>query len=220
VFVDIRIRRSVRAKGFQGNAFEKLLGPDRHRWMKSLGNKYIETRSGPSIQIADPGAAQELLDLAVGLADRGQRLLFFCSCQFPKQGGKTSCHRETVAGLVLKAARGAGVQVEVIEWPGGEPEHVEIDAAPATFKALERGRGTIPLEEKSRSAKLRCLPWGSIVTVRAGDQEMRVITGPASRQKGRWLLPVFWFFYDPDTDPSDIDREAAKLRRSWGLDAR
>ena len=27
IFVDIRIRRTVRAKGFQGNAFEKLLGP-------------------------------------------------------------------------------------------------------------------------------------------------------------------------------------------------
>jgi hypothetical protein len=80
MFVDIRIRRTVRAKGFQGNAFEKLLGPDRHRWMKSLGNKYIETRSGPSIQIAEPTAAQELLDLAIGLGDRNQRLLFFCSC--------------------------------------------------------------------------------------------------------------------------------------------
>src|SRR5262245_32015030 len=33
-FVDIRIRRTVRAKGFRGNAFEKLLGPTRHRWMK------------------------------------------------------------------------------------------------------------------------------------------------------------------------------------------
>ena len=29
VFVDIRIRRTVWAKGFQGNAFEKLLGPER-----------------------------------------------------------------------------------------------------------------------------------------------------------------------------------------------
>lgn len=53
-FVDIRIRRAVRAKGFQGNAFEKLLGPSRHRWMKSLGNKFIQTRTGPNIQIADP----------------------------------------------------------------------------------------------------------------------------------------------------------------------
>ena len=220
LFVDIRIRRTVRAKGFQGNAFEKLLGPDRHRWMKSLGNKFIETRSGPAIQIAEPAAAQELLDLAVDLADQGQRLLFFCSCQFPKQDGKTACHRDTVAGLVLKAAKKAGVQVGVIEWPGGEPEHAEIDVPPATFKALKRGRVTIPLEGKSGSPKLRCLPWGSIVTVRAGEREMRVVTGPASWQDGQWLPPVFWYFFDPDTDLSEIEREAAKLRRSWRLDAR
>jgi hypothetical protein len=220
MFVDIRIRRTVRAKGFQGNAFEKLLGLDRHRWMKSLGNKFIETRSGPSIQIADPAAAQELLDLAVNLADRGQRLLFFCSCPLPRHEGKTACHRDTVAGLVLKAAKKTGVEVEVIEWPGGEPDHAEIDVSPATFKALERGRVTVPLDDKPASTNHRCLPWGSIVTVRAGEQEMRVVTGPASWQHGQWLLPVFWFFYDPDTDLSEIERKAMKLRRSWGLEAR
>jgi hypothetical protein len=37
LFVDIRIRRSVRAVGFTGPAFERLLGPGRHRWMRSLG---------------------------------------------------------------------------------------------------------------------------------------------------------------------------------------
>ena len=219
LFVDIRIRRTVRAKGFQGNAFEKLLRPDRHRWMKSLGNKFIETRSGPSLQIAEPAAAQELLDLAVDLADRGQRLLFFCSCSLPRHEGKTACHRDTVAGLVLKTAKKSGQRVEIIEWPGGEPEHAEIDVPPATFKALERGRVTIPLEEAG-SGKLRCLPWGSIVTVRAGDQEMRVITGPSSWQHGQWLLPVFWYFFDSDTDLAEIEREATKLRRTWGLDAR
>jgi hypothetical protein len=60
IFVDIRIRRTVRAKGFQGSAFEKLLGPSRHKWMKSL--RYIETRTGPFVQIADPAAAEELLE--------------------------------------------------------------------------------------------------------------------------------------------------------------
>jgi hypothetical protein len=30
-FVDIRIRRSMRAVGFTGPAFEKLVGPNRHR---------------------------------------------------------------------------------------------------------------------------------------------------------------------------------------------
>ena len=50
LFVDIRIRRSVRAVGFTGSAFETLLGKDRHRWMRSLGNKFIETRTRPEIQ--------------------------------------------------------------------------------------------------------------------------------------------------------------------------
>src|ERR1035438_4748843 len=77
IFVDIRIRRNVRAKGFVGSAFEKLLGPSRHRWMKSLGNKFIQTRTGPNIQIADPGATDPLLDLAIDLDQRKQRLLFF-----------------------------------------------------------------------------------------------------------------------------------------------
>ncbi len=77
IFVDIRIRRSVRAAGFTGPAFERLVGQDRHRWMKSLGNKFIETKSGPSIQIADPAAADDLLDLAIESARHNQRLLFF-----------------------------------------------------------------------------------------------------------------------------------------------
>ena len=55
IFIDIRIRRNVRAKGFVGNAFENLMGPSRHRWMKSLGNKFIQTRTGPTIQIASLG---------------------------------------------------------------------------------------------------------------------------------------------------------------------
>ena len=77
IFVDIRIRRNVRATGFVGNAFEKLMGPNRHRSMKSLGNKFIQTRTGPFIQIAEPSAADELLDLALESAGHKQRVLFF-----------------------------------------------------------------------------------------------------------------------------------------------
>jgi len=80
IFVDIRIRRSVRAAGFTGPAFERLLGQDRHRWMKSLGNKFIETKTGPNIQIADPTAADEPLDLAIESArDADWRQLDFPS---------------------------------------------------------------------------------------------------------------------------------------------
>ena len=51
LFVDIRIRRTVRAKGFQGNAFEKLLGQDRHRWMKTWpisSSKLVPARTSTS----------------------------------------------------------------------------------------------------------------------------------------------------------------------------
>jgi hypothetical protein len=168
---------------------------------------------------AEPTAAQEFLDLAVERAGKGHRLRVFSGCPLPRHEGKTACHMDTVAGLVLRAAKKTDVQIEVIEWPGGEPAHAQIDVPPTTFKALERGRVSVPLE-KAGSSKLRCVPWGSIVTVRAGDEEMRVITGPASWQDGQWLLPVFWYFFDPDTDLAEIEREAKKLRRSWGLEAR
>lgn len=114
IFVDIRIRRSVRAAGFTGPAFERLLGKDRHLWMKSLGNEFILTRTGPPIHIADPAAADELLDLALESARHQQRLLFFCSCQWPKCHGMVACHRTTVAGLVLKAAKKRGVKIEIV----------------------------------------------------------------------------------------------------------
>lgn len=130
LFVDIRIRRTVRAKGFQGSAFEKLLGPTRHRWMKSLGNSYIETRTGPFVQIADPSAADELLDLAIETDQQEQRLLFFCSCQWPRCNGDIACHRTTVAGLALKAAQKRGVPIEIVEWPGGQPGFINLDVTP------------------------------------------------------------------------------------------
>jgi len=138
IFVDIRIRRTVRAKGFVGSAFEKLLGQDRHHWMKALGNKFIQTRTGPHIQIADPLAVDTLLDLALESARNKQRLLFFCSCQWPRCDGKINCHRSTVAGLVLKAAKKRGVQVEIVEWPGGKPKQIELDLTPQIFAVSER----------------------------------------------------------------------------------
>ena len=159
IFVDIRIRRSVRAAGFTGPAFERLLGQDRHRWMKSLGNKFIETRTGPDIQIADPTAADELLDLAIESARHKQRLLFFCSCQWPRCDGKIACHRATVAALVLKAATKRGIHVEVVEWPGGDPKRIDLEVTPKDFAAVRKGRMTVPLGERVDLAEVAGLPW-------------------------------------------------------------
>jgi hypothetical protein len=106
VFVDVRIRRAVRAPGFNGDAFENLLGESRYIHMRSLGNRFILTRSGPRIQIEDPSDAALLLNTAQDLARKNQRVIFFCSCEFPwLEGSGEECHRTTVAGLLLKAAK-------------------------------------------------------------------------------------------------------------------
>lgn len=214
-FVDIRIRRTVRAKGFQGNAFEKLLGQDRHRWMKSLGNKFIVSRTGPHIQIAGPAAADELLDLANDLGQRTQRLLFFCSCQWPRENGEILCHRATVAELVLSAAKQRGVSVEIVEWPGGEPSQIELDVPPQMFKGIRNGRMTIPLSDQPDLAEVAGLPWASIATLKTKEEKLHRIVGPAISQTTGWALPVFPV--PGAASLSEFEKEAEKLRRAWGL---
>src|ERR1019366_9161049 len=191
IFVDIRIRRNVRANGFVGSAFEKLLGPSRHRWMKSLGNKFIQTRTGPDIQIAEPSAANELLDLALDSAGDKQRLLFFCSCQWPRCDGEIACHRCTVAELVLKAAQKRDESVEIVEWPGGEPKEIDLDVTPEVFASVRKGRMTVPLGQQPDLAVVAGLPWGSIATVHSAGNKLYRIVGPAIWQTEKWSLPVF-----------------------------
>jgi hypothetical protein len=210
LFVDTRIRRSVRAKGFTGNAFEKRLGPERHRWMKSLGNRHILTRTGPFIQIAEPAAAADLLALAVSAGERRRRVLFFCSCEWPREDGKTACHRDIIADLVLSEARKRGCDVEVVEWPGGDPAEIELEVTPAVLKSVKQGRATVPLgriESPASLAAFAGLPWGSGVTLRCGASALWIASGPARCQPDGWVLPVF-------------TETAVNLRHQRGLEPR
>jgi hypothetical protein len=218
MFVDIRIKRAVRAAGFTGPAFEKLLGPDRHRWMKSLGNSHIKTRT-PGIQIADPAAADALLMLAVESARYRQRLIFFCSCQWPKRGGKINCHRSVVAGLVLKAAKKHGVQVVIEEWPGGEPKQIDLNVTFKNFSTVLDGRWTVPLGKRPDLPEVAGLPWGSIATLHGGDVKFRRMVGPAISQKDGWALPVMFYYPNPYAKLSAYKKEAKKLRMKLGLNA-
>jgi hypothetical protein len=215
VFVDIRIRRTVRAKGFVGNAFEKLLRPPRHRWMESLGNKFIQTHTGPDIQIADPLAADELLDLALQKGRHELRVLFFCSCQWPRRNGNIACHRCTVADLVLQAAKKRRESIEIVEWPGGEPKVIDLQVTSEVFASVRKGRKTVPLGGTIDLAQLGGLSWGSIATVHSDDEQLHRIVGPAIWQTDKWSLPVFPV---SATSLPEYEREAAMLRRSLGLE--
>jgi len=185
--------------------------------MKSLGNKFIQTRTGPNIQIADPSAADELLDVALDAARHGQRLLFFCSCQWPRCDGEVSCHRTTVAELVLGVAKKRGVQVEIGEWPCGEPRQIDLDVTPQVFTAVRKGRMTVPLGKQPDLAELAGLPWCSIATLQANGERLHRVVGPAISQTTGWALPVLYFFFDPAAGLSEYEKVSKELRKAWGL---
>jgi len=91
ILVDTRIRRTDRAEGFKGDRFERLFGPSRHRWMKSLGNEAIIKKTNKPIQVADPEAAHELLYRALDAAEQNRWIIFFYWCPFPMNGREVTC---------------------------------------------------------------------------------------------------------------------------------
>jgi len=213
IFVDIRIRRTVRAEGFKGSNFETLLGEKRHRWMRSLGNKAIITRTGPPIQIAVPSSANELLDLAIESSDDNRRVIFFCSCPWPRW-----CHRKRVATLVLRAAKKRKVPVQIIEWPGGEPVELDITLPPDTVAAVLNGRGTIRLNKTASLAQYAGIPWGSVLNARSNEDHARFVCGPAKYIRHEWQLPVWQWFAGEDWHTSEILKEAKRERKRLGFE--
>ena len=219
MFVDIRIRRQGRATGFVGNAFGELLSPRRHRWMRDLGNERILTRTGPLIQIRRPAAAAELLDLAVEADAERRRVIFFCSCQFPQQNGKVTCHRHTVSLLVLKEARKQGVRVEVVEWPGGEPQHLQLKITPELLAAVARGRTAIPVSRHILLSQAAGLPWASTVSLRADGATLNRIVGPAIWRNGGWSIPIPWSL-ESAASLREYQQHVQGFRRKYGMEPR
>lgn len=220
MFVDVRINRSVRAAGFREKAFERTLGSERYRWMKALGNKRVETRKGPRVQIAEPAAAEELLDLAIASSRRKQRVVFFCSCPVPVgDDGTIGCHRVAVAKLVIKAAAKRGVRANVVEWPGYEPSGIELRVPDRVVtEVLEGRRKSIPLPEPVDVALYAGLPWGSNVRLRGDDSEGFVIVGPALYTAGRWQLIVEPFEVGVRPTKTELSRVAKTFRSKYGYD--
>jgi hypothetical protein len=123
-----------------------------------------------------------------------------------------------VAGLVLRAATEAGRKIEIVEWPGEKPVRKTIRVAPAVFKKIVAGRKSVPLAEPVKLGEIGCLPWGSIVTLAAGELTLPIATGPAKYQNG-WVLPVL----DLGTvaaDGKSVASAASRFVRDHGLASR
>jgi hypothetical protein len=217
VFVDVRIRRLVRAVGFRDRAFERLLGHQRYRWMPSLGNPQVRDRRAQNrVQCKD--AAHQLLDLALDAARQRRRVIFFCSCHTLFDG----CHRHDVAKWLLQKARQRGYRVLVEGWPGGRPKPspLALKVSASTLEAVRAGRKTIPIPRAASLATLAGLPWGTLVHLRAGDERQACSVGPAAFQRGRWVLPLFPEEQDFEARRQRLRATALRKRRQAKLDPR
>ena len=219
IFVDIRVSRSVRAPGFNGSAFAQLLGPKRYVWMRGLGNLRILAPKKVGIRIADPSCAETLLQLGVDASKKNQRLIFFCGCRWPREDGRIACHRTCVATLILKAARRRGQPIEIVEWPGSEPSHLEATISDTRLDSIAH-RLLVPLPKAINPINALGPGWGTVITFRGPTRNFHRVLGSAIWTRAQWHSPVCW----PDNGSSPSKRacklKAATFRKSHGLNRR
>lgn len=224
IFLDVRLRRQGRAKGFVGNAFRDLVGESRYCWMEDLGNLAIATGGG-GVRIKNPAAVSELLERAARAADEGRRVIFYCACDFPSMDGKLTCHRLEIADRLLEHAKKVGRSVAIVEWPGGMPIETRLKVDAKLVSAVMRGRRSIPFTS-DRLDDFAGLPWGSLLALEcAGDVRTQyVAVGPArfaasTKRSGFWYLPVI-APPGPGVSKETLLRHAARWRKAHGLDGR
>jgi len=140
------------------------------------------------MEIADPGAVNDLLEHILQANDQKRRVLFFCACEYPGTVHSPNCHRAKVAGLLLKAAHRKGVQLTVAEWPGGEPRVAELCTSPQVVKQVLRGATRVPLPKKDRR-EFAALPWCSRLKLSSDESSVAVVSGPAKIGR-EWFLPI------------------------------
>ena len=224
LFVDARLRRQGRAKGFVGNAFRDLVGTSRYRWIQDLGNLAIATGSG-GVQIKNPAAVADLLDLALHAADERRRVIFYCACEYPALDGALACHRRTIADLLLAHAKKIGRSISIVEWPGDTPTETRISVDKKMFSAIMRGRMSVPFAD-DRLPTFAALPWASMLTVECDDDGRTgiVAVGPArfsasNDGTGFWYLPLVEPA-DPHATKEALLRRSVKWREARGLSER
>lgn len=191
IFYDIRIRRTVRAVGFNGDNFRDVIGSKRYRWEKELGNKSILTRKN-YIEILNPQAVHGLLELALEKEKINQRVIYFCACEIPSE-----CHRNTVTKLLINHARKQKKKIIVSEWPGvsSQKKPVEIHVDLLTFKSIKAGKKSI---KASNILTPACITtWGTkaIIKCNYSDDILEVYLGYARYLNDGWYWQIL---YDSD----------------------
>jgi len=215
VFVDVRARRNVRAKGFRDDAFEHVVERRRYRWMKGLGNEAVRTGKG-TMRLVQPEQSLELLDLVVSEAGKKSRVIFFCSCDSPSCAH--TCHRRLVRAKLLAEARRQGVGLRIEEWPGGEPtaHPCQVQVPQRTIDTILRG-GTRVRVPESIALERSALPHGQVVDFTDGKRHQLVACGTPIYRAGRWALPIFVLPVNATDSAQELSRHSKRFRSVLGL---
>jgi hypothetical protein len=218
VFVDIRIRREVRATGFRGDTFERLLGTGRYLWLQGLGNEAILDH-GP-LRLRDPRVVNDLLDFIVEKDRACRRVLFFCACETPRTSGVLSCHRDLVGDLITNEARRRRVALSVSEWPGGVPRRLIARFPAASVRAAQSDTSKgVPMPKEISPAIGVSLPWGSYAVVDGPGGVAPLVVGPAIHRQGRWSLQTRVRTFGGASEAL-WRRSILANRKAWGYEPR
>jgi hypothetical protein len=214
VFVDVRARRQVRAIGFRDDVFQqRVVGRERYRWLRGLGNEQVRTGRGP-MRLRRRGDVAELLGIVLAAARQGRRVLFFCSCQSPERCG--TCHRQLVRNALLREARRIDQPLRIQEWPGGTLSsrvRTEVRVAAEVLTQVRRGRKTVPLGKGLPPVELLSLPHYSLVRLRSREDVQLVSVLPARAGARGWHLPIGLFPVHPADTSTLLGEAARRIRR-------
>ncbi len=216
LFIDVRLRRKVRAAGFKDNAFAEVVGKGRYVWLPAMGNKNIDDESATRAMFAEPTKVSELLELVLDAHEQGRRVIFFCACEQPFDSA--ACHRMIVGDLLLKAAAVHRHDLTIQEWPGGDPVELEVQTSPELLKKLRGAAVSLALPERLTLAPVCGLPWYSLVTAHCQDEQARFLSGPAVARKDGWALPITHMH--PEATPLRLRAYGAKQRKTQRLETR
>ncbi len=195
LWVDVRLRRQVRALGFRERAFEQQLGPDRYAWLRGLGNRMIGDRDVAEPTLDRPEDIDLLLERITTAAAGGRRVIFFCACKSPVE--RHVCHRGLVVDLLVKTARRRKLPIGVQEWPGGTPSEVTLEVDREQMDKLvahslvEAQNVRLSLPAGVDLVRAASLPHLSLLRCREGDREVTALSGPVVYTAHGWVFPLY-----------------------------
>jgi len=120
----------------------------------------------------------------------------------------------------LKAARKRNLDLQIQEWPGGEPRTLTIDISTKQYRDLQNGRYILQVGKLLPARELSCIPFGSIVYLKSTERASVSITETAMFHRGVWVLPINCWWELDSVKQSTVERSGRAIRKSLGLELR